>query len=53
MTILIDDGLNYIEQEKVAREQAHLDRAAKRRRSKDDRKQSPVIPETPDIDIGI
>lgn len=35
------------------REHAHFDRAEKRRRSKDDRQQSQLIPETPELDIGV
>lgn len=52
-TIYIDEGLNYLEQRKMEREQAHFDRAEKRRRSKGDRQQSRLIPETPDLDIGV
>jgi hypothetical protein len=35
------------------REQAHFDRAEKRRRSKDDQKQNRLIQETPELDIGV
>ncbi len=38
---------------KEDREQAHFDRAEKRRRSKGDPKQNRLIQETPEIDIGI
>lgn len=40
--------------ERVAEKlQAHYERAAKRKRSRDDPKQNRLIPESPELDIGV